>query len=203
MKTVTALTIGLVLLSISSFLILGDSEASVHSRTATTQPTPPRSSKPTVEENLSPKKTCSPQPTPTEAQRNDPDYREPSPEELGLIDSDCDGICNRQDNRVLAYNPNQEDKNGDGKGDACDPRIVEKSFVDLRCDQDSDGIPDDKDNCPWACNPDQKFTDVNKNGINDLCDNAFPAAVTTKKVCTKPIKIRAPKASNKSSQSVY
>lgn len=35
-------------------------------------------------------------------------------------DRDGDGICNRQDNCPGRANPNQADKDGDGKGDACD-----------------------------------------------------------------------------------
>ena len=81
----------------------------------------------------------------------------------------------------------------DGYGDACDPKLIDKAFVDLRCDTDGDGVPDNKDNCPWVCNPDQKFTDVNKNGVNDLCDNALPTSVKGQKPCPERIKVKSPK----------
>ena len=116
--------------------------------------------------------SCSPLPTPlSEAEKNDP-LREQTLREmldggLGSIDVDCDGVCNAADNCVLVYNPNQKDSNKDGYGDACDPKLVDKSFVDLRCDMDGDGVPDNKDNCPGVCNSDQE--DVNKNGIGDVC----------------------------------
>ncbi|NDB30787.1 hypothetical protein EB151_14715, partial [archaeon] len=70
-------------------------------------------------------------------------------------DNDDDGIVNSLDNCPDTYNPNQEDSNGDGIGDACD--------------LDSDGILNDNDNCPENYNPDQKDTD--EDGIGDVCDD--------------------------------
>ena len=111
---------------------------------------------------------------------------------LGTTDFDCDGICNFKDNCMLAYNPNQKDSNGDGKGDVCDPKMVDPSFTDSRCDRDGDGIPDVKDNCPAACNPDQKFVDINANNVNDLCDPTLPNFVL-EKPCVKRKKVKAPR----------
>ena len=156
-------------------------------------PTPPKSKPEKPDFPPSPTHGCSPQPKPlSEAEKNDPDRRENVFGESS--DSDCDGICDIADNCPLVYNPDQKDSNKDGYGDACDPQLVDKSYVDLRCDTDGDGIPDNKDNCPWVCNPDQKFVDVNKNGVNDLCDNALPNAVTRQKPCPERIKVNAPKS---------
>jgi hypothetical protein len=53
---------------------------------------------------------------------------------FGTIDVDEDGIRNSEDNCVFAPNPSQKDRNGDGKGDACDPathRLADLS-VDMK-----------------------------------------------------------------------
>lgn len=99
---------------------------------------------------------------------------------LGSTDWDCDGIRHIKDNCIFAYNPDQKDGKGDGKGDICDPNLVDSKFRDSRCDHDRDGVPDFIDNCVVVCNPSQK--DVNKNGIGDICDRAFPKAVLSAKV---------------------
>ncbi len=143
---------------------------------------------------------CSPLPPPlSEEEKNNP-VREDTADEaldamLGTLDWDCDGICNVNDNCIFVYNPDQKDKNGDGKGDACDPTVVDSSFKDSRCDQDGDGIPDLRDNCPLACNPNQKFVDVNKNNVNDLCDSALSNFVSSRP-CAKRITVKPPKPKN-------
>jgi hypothetical protein len=59
-----------------------------------------------------------------------------------IFDEDEDGIPDSEDNCPLTPNPNQEDADGDGAGDACD-------------------------NCRLA-NPDQR--DEDENGLGDTCD---------------------------------
>jgi len=69
---------------------------------------------------------------------------------------DCgqDGFCSM----------NQEDADGDGMGDACDPCPE----MAVNTDIDNDCIPDSIDNCPYDYNPDQ--ADSNGNGIGDVCE---------------------------------
>ncbi len=71
-------------------------------------------------------------------------------------DRDRDGIPDDDDNCPDTWNPDQQDCDGDGLGDACET------------DSDSDGIPDDCDNCPDTPNPNQE--DVDGDGIGDACD---------------------------------
>lgn len=144
-----------------------------------------------------------PSPTPTKSKTEKPEsIATPSSPEiecpginvdgaLGSPDIDCDGVANSKDNCIFNYNPNQKDKNKDGYGDACDPKLVDKSFMDLRCDDDGDGVPNNKDNCNLICNPEQEMLDVNENNVHDACDPAFPNRVF--KPCAKRIKVKAPK----------
>lgn len=72
-----------------------------------------------------------------------------------VIDSDNDGVLNG-DNCLNNSNPQQEDDDGDGTGNACED------------DSDEDGTIDDNDNCRMTPNPDQ--LDENSNGIGDVCE---------------------------------
>ncbi len=199
--------IGLLLLTTASlflpvwFLLHKDAEAELNplftEAVVQTSPTPTESK--TGKSNVSPSPTpvCSPQPTTlSDKDKNNPlhelDLEDFVNGGLGTPDFDCDGICNLKDNCMLAYNPNQKDSNGDGKGDVCDPKLVAPSFTDSRCDVDGDGVPDIKDNCPSACNPDQKFVDINENKVNDLCDSALPNFAFDKP-CVKRKKVKAPR----------
>ena len=73
-------------------------------------------------------------------------------------DSDNDGVCDSDDNCPFNTNPNQQDTDGDGIGDACD-----------ECpDADNDGVCNAVDNCPETPNPGQR--DLDEDGIGDVCD---------------------------------
>lgn len=58
-------------------------------------------------------------------------------------DSDLDGVVDCLDNCPMDYNPGQEDIDGDGIGDLCDP-----CFGVGPADSDGDGFCDDRDPCP-------------------------------------------------------
>lgn len=85
------------------------------------------------------------------------------------VDPDGDGYCNfdaptdgpsdcaEQDNCPLVYNPDQDNIDGDDRGDACDD------------DDDNDGVADAEDNCPAVPNGDQP--DADNDGLGDACDN--------------------------------
>jgi hypothetical protein len=72
------------------------------------------------------------------------------------FDADSDGVPDISDNCPSVSNAQQEDSDGDGRGDACDP------------DDDADGVADTLDNCPAVSNPDQ--FDVDGDGIGNACD---------------------------------
>ena len=62
----------------------------------------------------------------------------PSREEPAKVrDSDDDGVPDSVDNCPYVFNPDQQDFDGDGVGDVCDP------------DDDNDGIPDGSDRDPF------------------------------------------------------
>ena len=66
------------------------------------------------------------------------------------------------DNCKDVENPDQNDLDGDGAGDACDD------------DDDGDGLLDDVDNCPDVGNADQ--ADGDGDGVGDVCDNCATQA---------------------------
>ena len=95
------------------------------------------------------------------------------------LDSDGEGIGDGVDNCPFQANPLQEDMDGDGGGDACDPDIdgdgvandMDTCILLANPDQfDSDGdrFADPCDNCPDLANPRQ--LDVDRNGIGDDCE---------------------------------
>ncbi|MBI4470858.1 MAG: thrombospondin type 3 repeat-containing protein [Acidobacteria bacterium] len=74
-----------------------------------------------------------------------------------LQDSDVDGVADIVDNCPSLFNPEQDDADGDGAGDECDP------------DDDDDGVLDQADNCPVDANSEQNDDDLD--GVGDACDN--------------------------------
>ena len=73
-------------------------------------------------------------------------------------DLDHDGVDDKADNCLVVKNPEQQDSDGDGQGDACD----------LLNDRDGDGVADQRDNCPIVKNPEQRDSD--RDGQGDACD---------------------------------
>jgi len=73
-----------------------------------------------------------------------------------IIVDDGDGIDRDVDNCPFISNPNQEDTDENGIGDACQ-------------DVDGDEVLDIDDNCPFISNPNQEDTDGN--GIGDACQD--------------------------------
>ena len=74
---------------------------------------------------------------------------------LAEPDLDKDGVADVRDNCLGIANPEQEDVDGNGDGDACE-------------DFDGDGIKNGKDNCPEHANRQQ--LDADNDGIGDSCD---------------------------------
>ncbi len=82
-------------------------------------------------------------------------------------DLDDDGVADSSDNCPAVANPGQEDADGDGVGDACEP-----------LDSDADGVADLTDNCPNVANPGQEDSDGD--GEGNACDG--PQATVTSPV---------------------
>jgi CSLREA domain-containing protein len=74
-----------------------------------------------------------------------------------VTDADGDDIPDGSDNCPNDFNPQQEDADGDGQGDVCDP------------DDDNDSVVDPSDNCPFIANADQADNDLDTQG--DACDS--------------------------------
>src|SRR2546426_5662364 len=67
-------------------------------------------------------------------------------------------------------------------GEQTDFEEVEITIVETIADSDGDGIPDAADNCPEVPNPDQ--SDLDGNGVGDVCDPAPLGAPFVNKVTT-------------------
>ena len=79
-------------------------------------------------------------------------------------DEDSDNLCSEIDNCPIDYNPNQEDSDLDGLGNACD---FCKNDPDN--DLDNDGVCGDQDNCVNIANSIQEDSDFD--GLGDICDS--------------------------------
>jgi hypothetical protein len=79
------------------------------------------------------------------------------PPDAQPADADADGVADEDDNCPAVANPDQNDTDGDGRGDVCDS------------DQDGDAIDNQWDNCPRIPNPDQN--DFDNDGQGNVCDD--------------------------------
>jgi len=92
-----------------------------------------------------------------------------------ITDTDNDKVVDKADNCPTVSNPEQGDKDGDGRGDSCDP-CPDVAGVD---DRDLDCVADASDNCPSLSNRNQ--ADRDKDGLGDVCDDC--PADPTNEVC--------------------
>jgi hypothetical protein len=90
-------------------------------------------------------------------------------------DMDGDGVLDSEDNCPLVYNPEQEDEDVNGYGDACESPMMISPCCGPECFLDSDGdeIPDVLDACPWTPDPDPMAgaMDSDGDGLGDMCDD--------------------------------
>ena len=117
--------------------------------------------------------------------------KEPDAGNPELDDPDKDWVVGKNDNCPHDANPEQEDADKDGAGDACDddrdgdgyvneqdvcPSVADPGQVDSdgdgkgdACDDDRDGdaVPDARDNCPGT--PNAKQEDADGDGKGDAC----------------------------------
>lgn len=74
-----------------------------------------------------PSPSPSPSPSPTPQPLTPPDQRERTFDEVikgaRLVDTDCDGISNAEDNCPAVRNTDQKDTDGNGIGDACQQQL--------------------------------------------------------------------------------
>jgi hypothetical protein len=101
-------------------------------------------------------------------------------------DYDTDEVTNQADICPYIRNPDQEDENSDGLGDACVVRDPVSGV--LLPDADGDGWPDILDNCVWTPNPAQTDAGVGTGGIPDGIGDACTEQLVT--VSTPPLGIQ-------------